>query len=185
MKINPPIILGIDPGTHFLGYGVVSYQEKNFFIQKYGALSLSRYKTISEKFQYIYQKITLLLNDFSCTAIAMEDSFYGKNAQSMLKLGRIQGLMLGLAIKKNIPIIIYAPKKIKKAITGNGNASKIQVAHMVQKICQVQISFNHLDASDALATAICHAYQSLPNVQSLQKFSSWQAWAKAKGYDVV
>ncbi len=178
---NPRLILGVDPGTHILGYGIIQYHHQKITLKKQGIVRLQKNKTAYEKMRMIHQNLVQLLNDFLVTDIAIEDPFYGKNAQSMLQLGRVQGLIWGLAVAKNLIMKTYAPAKIKKSLTGQGNATKSQVAAMAQKICQTDIIFESMDASDALAIAICHAYQPYEDLFQNKQTNSWEAWARVRG----
>jgi crossover junction endodeoxyribonuclease RuvC len=152
------IILGIDPGTNVLGYGIIRVKGAEIKIEQYGVLRLEKYATQGLKFIKIYERIHGIIDEFMPDEMAMESPFFGKNVQSMLKLGRVQGLLMGIAYSKSIPIAEYEPKKVKQSVTGNGNASKEQVARMVEVIGNIQLDGKLLDATDALGIAICHHF---------------------------
>lgn len=152
------IILGIDPGTRFLGYGLIKINKEKVAILQYGILNLTKYTTQGAKFLKIHERVLGILEEFLPDEIAIESPFFGKNVQSMLKLGRVQGMVMSLAFSKNIPVSEYEPKKIKQSVTGNGNSSKEQVAKMVEIIGNIKLDAKLLDATDALGIAICHHF---------------------------
>lgn len=152
------IILGIDPGTRFLGYGLIKITNEKVTILQYGVLNLTKYTTQGAKFLKIHERVLGILEEFLPDEIAIESPFFGKNVQSMLKLGRVQGMVMSLAFSKSIPISEYEPKKIKQSVTGNGNASKEQVAKMVEVIGNIKLDAKLFDATDALGIAICHHF---------------------------
>jgi len=152
------IILGIDPGTRFLGYGLIKITKEKVTILQYGVLNLTKYTTQGAKFLKIHERVLGILEEFLPDEIAIESPFFGKNVQSMLKLGRVQGMVMSLAFSKSIPISEYEPKKIKQSVTGNGNSSKEQVAKMVEVIGNIKLDAKLFDATDALGIAICHYF---------------------------
>ncbi|MEY4610773.1 MAG: Crossover junction endodeoxyribonuclease [Bacteroidota bacterium] len=152
------IILGIDPGTRFLGYGLIHIQRDKVTVLQYGVLNLTKYTTQGAKFLKIHERVLGIIEEFLPDEIAIESPFFGKNVQSMLKLGRVQGMVMSLAFSKSIPIAEYEPKKVKQSVTGNGNASKEQVAKMVEVIGGIQLDSKLFDATDALGIAICHHF---------------------------
>jgi crossover junction endodeoxyribonuclease RuvC len=152
------IILGIDPGTRFLGYGLIKINKDKVTILQYGILNLTKYTTQGAKFLKIHERVLGILDEFLPDEIAIESPFFGKNVQSMLKLGRVQGMVMSLAFSKNIPVSEYEPKKIKQSVTGNGNSSKEQVAKMVEIIANIKLDAKLFDATDALGIAICHHF---------------------------
>lgn len=152
------IILGIDPGTRILGYGLIKINGEKISILQYGILNLSKYTTQGAKFLKIHERILDILEEFLPDEIAIESPFFGKNVQSMLKLGRVQGMVMSLAFSKNIPVSEYEPKKVKQSVTGNGNSSKEQLAKMVEVIANIKLDVTLLDATDALGIAICHHF---------------------------
>ena len=152
-------ILGIDPGTNILGYGVICVDNKGPHYVDMGVFDLRKIKDPFEKLANIFAGVTELLEIHNPDELAVESPFYGKNAQVILKLGRAQGAALTAAVMKGIPVAEYAPRKAKIAICGNGAASKEQVAMMSQKTWKVELDPKYLDATDALAIALCHHYQ--------------------------
>ena len=152
-------ILGIDPGTNILGYGVICVDSKGPHYVDMGVFDLRKIKDPFEKLANIFAGVTELLEIHNPDELAVESPFYGKNAQVILNLGRAQGAALTAAVMKGIPVAEYAPRKAKIAICGNGAASKEQVAMMIQKTLKVQLDPKYLDATDALAIALCHHYQ--------------------------
>lgn len=151
-------ILGIDPGTLFMGFSVIEVNKNVFSIKIVDVLKLSAKKDHYERLQLIHKKITELVDEFSPNEFAIEAPFFGKNVQSMLKLGRAQGVAIAAAMSRNIPVTEYSPKKVKQSITGNGNADKEQVWKMLQRITSLPDKPKYFDATDALAVAICHYY---------------------------
>ncbi|MFD3407739.1 crossover junction endodeoxyribonuclease RuvC [Aquirufa antheringensis] len=162
------IILGIDPGTRFLGYGLLRITNDKVTVLQYGVLNLTKYTTQGAKFLKIHERVLGILEEFLPDEIAIESPFFGKNIQSMLKLGRVQGMVMSLAFSKSIPIAEYEPKKIKQSVTGNGNASKEQVAKMVEIIGNIKLDAKMHDATDALGIAICHHFHN-KNISSTLK----------------
>lgn len=162
------IILGIDPGTRFLGYGLLRINNDKVTVLQYGVLNLTKYTTQGAKFLKIHERVLGILEEFLPDEIAIESPFFGKNIQSMLKLGRVQGMVMSLALSKSIPIAEYEPKKIKQSVTGNGNASKEQVAKMVEIIGNIKLDAKMHDATDALGIAICHHFHN-KNISSTLK----------------
>ena len=156
---NDQIILGIDPGTSVMGYGLLSIKGKKYELIQYGVIHLSKYSTHELKLKKIFDRISGLIEEFAPDEVALEAPFFGKNVQSMLKLGRAQGVAMAAALSKEIPIAEYAPKKVKQAVTGNGNASKEQVAKMIMQLLEIKEEPKLLDATDALAVALCHHFK--------------------------
>ena len=157
--IKPKTILGIDPGTNILGYGVICIDSKGPHYVDMGVFDLRKITDPFEKLANIFAGVSELLEIHKPDELAVESPFYGKNAQVILKLGRAQGAALTAAVMKGIPVAEYAPRKAKIAICGNGAASKEQVAMMIQKTLKVDLDPKYLDATDALAIALCHHYQ--------------------------
>ena len=156
---NDKTILGIDPGTNILGFGVIGVNAKGPFYKDMGVFDLRKIKDPYEKLANIFAGVSELIAEHQPDYLAVESPFYGKNAQVVLKLGRAQGAALTAAVMKGIPVAEYAPRKAKIAICGNGAASKEQVAMMIQKTLKVELDPKYLDATDALALALCHHYQ--------------------------
>ena len=153
------IILGIDPGTTMMGYGLIKSVGKNPCMLALGVIELSRFSNHYLKLQRIFDRTLHLIDQYHPDEIAIEAPFYGKNVQSMLKLGRAQGVAMAAGLYRKLPIFEYAPLKIKQAITGQGNASKEQVAVLLQKILNISQLPDNLDSTDGLAAALCHFYQ--------------------------
>jgi crossover junction endodeoxyribonuclease RuvC len=162
------IILGIDPGTNVMGYGLIKVSGNHAVLITLGVLKLTRLSDQALKLKRIFERTMMLIEEYHPDELALEAPFYGKNVQSMLKLGRAQGVALAAGLSRDIPVFEYSPRKIKQAITGNGNASKQQVSGMVQKILNFKEEPKYLDATDGLATALCHFFQK----QSASTFSS-------------
>lgn len=175
MKGKEKIILGIDPGTSVMGYGVIKIEQNQTSLLQYGVIHLSKYKTQEIKLRKIQEKMLALIDEFLPDQVALEAPFYGKNIQSMLKLGRAQGVAMAAALGRDIPIAEYAPRRIKQAVTGNGNASKEQVSKMLQNLLNFAHDDKLLDATDALAVALCHHYQKF---SSKSKVKSWAAFVR-------
>ena len=158
------IILGIDPGTTIMGYGLLRATSVNQSeLLALGAIELHKYDDHYTKLKVIFDRVTGLIDHFHVTELAIEAPFYGKNVQSMLKLGRAQGTAIAAALSRSLNIYEYAPRKIKLAITGQGNASKEQVAALLQKMFHIDEMPVNLDATDGLAAAVCHFYQKDPS----------------------
>ena len=152
-------ILGIDPGTNILGFGVIGINPKGPYYKDMGVFDLRKITDPFEKLANIFAGVSELIEEHNPDHLAVESPFYGKNAQVILKLGRAQGAALTAAVMRGIPVAEYAPRKAKIAICGNGAASKEQVAMMIQKTLKVDLDPKYLDATDALAIALCHHYQ--------------------------
>jgi crossover junction endodeoxyribonuclease RuvC len=152
------VIIGVDPGTQVMGYGVISVKGQQISLVQYGVIHLNKYTTHELKLKKIFERITQLIEDYLPDEMAIEDPFYGKNPQSMLKLGRAQGVAMAAALARDIPIVEYSPRKVKQSVTGSGSASKEQVAYMLEKILQMELSREFMDATDGIAIAICHQY---------------------------
>lgn len=152
------VILGIDPGTNILGYGILNISGKKASMEALGVIDLRKCRDVYMKLGRIYERVSGLIESFHPDEMAIEAPFFGKNAQSMLKLGRAQGVAIASAINKSIPIYEYAPLKIKMAITGNGKASKEQVSDMLKRMLSIneESMVPFLDATDALGVAYCH-----------------------------
>ena len=170
------IILGIDPGTNIMGYGVVKKSNNQLDFICLDVMLLSKLDSHNIKLKNIFNKTCQLIELFKPDEIAIEAPFFGKNVQSMLKLGRAQGAAIIAAVINNIPITEYAPKKIKLAITGNGQASKEQVSGMLINMLSIKNVPKYLDATDGLAAAVCHALQNTKTTS--HKKSSWQQFIK-------
>ena len=173
--INEKIILGIDPGTTIMGYGLIGIHGKKFDLINMGVLHLSKLKTHELKLKKIFDRTLELIEEYKPDELAVEAPFFGKNVQSMLKLGRAQGVAMSAALYRDIPIFEYSPKKIKMSITGNGNASKEQVASMLKSLMNIQDIPKHLDATDGLAAAVCHHFQKEKSSSS-KNYTGWKSF---------
>jgi crossover junction endodeoxyribonuclease RuvC len=160
LQHKPHIILGIDPGTLVMGYGLIAIEQNNIRLIEMGVLQLSKYKNHPERLQLIFKKMESLIKSHKPQAVAIEAPFFGKNVQSMLKLGRAQGVAIAAAMMHDLEAIEYAPRKVKQSITGKGAASKEQVWEMLQRILKFEERPEFMDATDAVAVALCHHYQS-------------------------
>ncbi|HET8838369.1 MAG TPA: crossover junction endodeoxyribonuclease RuvC [Flavobacteriaceae bacterium] len=174
---NEKIILGIDPGTTVMGFGLIKIVGKQMEFMQLNELLLKKYDDHYLKLKLIFERTIELIDYFHPDEIAIEAPFYGKNVQSMLKLGRAQGVAMAAGLSREIPIVEYSPKKIKMAITGNGNASKEQVAKMLQSLLKLKELPKNLDSTDGLAAAVCHFYnQGKPSVG--KNYTGWTAFVK-------
>ena len=172
------IILGIDPGTNIMGYGLLHIVQGHMKLLDLGLLHLHNLDNHPLKLKKIFETSVSLIELHKPDELAIEAPFYGKNIQSMLKLGRAQGVAIAAALYKNIPIAEYSPKKIKQSLTGNGNASKEQVAAMLKTLLHFSESPKHLDATDALAAAVCHYFQTSgkTTVENKKNYSGWKGF---------
>ena len=171
------IILGIDPGTTIMGFGLIKVTGKKMEFIQMNELLLSKYKDHYVKLKLIFERTIELIDTYHPDEIAIEAPFFGKNVQSMLKLGRAQGVAMAAGLSREIPITEYLPKKIKMAITGNGNASKEQVAKMLQSVLGLKTLPKNLDATDGLAAAVCHFYNG-GRLEVGKSYSGWDAFVK-------
>jgi crossover junction endodeoxyribonuclease RuvC len=153
------IILGIDPGTLLMGYGIIKIVQGKAVLLTMGVLKLAARKDPYLRLQLIHKKVQDLIAEFSPQDFAIEAPFFGKNVQSMLKLGRAQGVAIAAAMQAGMPVTEYSPKKVKQSITGNGNADKEQVWKMLQHLLKIDMEIKQYDASDALAVALCHHFR--------------------------
>ena len=169
------IILGLDPGTNVMGYAIILVQLSKVKLVQFGVIQMGKYGAHELKLKKIFDRVLMLVDEFKPDEAALEAPFFGKNVQSMLKLGRAQGVAMAAALYREVPITEYAPKKVKQSVTGNGNASKEQVARMLMQIFSIKEMPKLLDASDALAVAVCHHYQ---NGMLKNKNKSWESFLK-------
>ncbi|MEO6845333.1 MAG: crossover junction endodeoxyribonuclease RuvC [Ginsengibacter sp.] len=175
MHKTSKIILGIDPGTIIMGFGIIEVNASGITLIIMDVLKLSPKKDAYERLQMIHQKVCELLKEFSPNEFAIEAPFFGKNVQSMLKLGRAQGVAIAAAMQAGIGVTEYSPRKVKQSITGNGNADKLQVLKMLQRLIVFDEDPKYFDATDALAVAVCHHFQgnALLN-NSSKKLNGWK-----------
>lgn len=171
------IILGIDPGTTIMGFGLIEVNDKKMKFLQLNELILKKYKDHYLKLKLIFERTIELIDTYHPDEIAIEAPFYGKNVQSMLKLGRAQGVAMAAGLSREIPVTEYSPRKIKMAITGNGAASKEQVARMLQSILHLKTLPKNLDSTDGLAAAVCHFYNG-GKQNSEKSYSDWNAFIK-------
>ena len=169
------IILGIDPGTTIMGFGLIKVEKNQMHFLQLNELQLSKYSDHYVKLKLIYDRTIELIETFHPDEIAIEAPFFGKNVQSMLKLGRAQGVAMAAGLSRDIPITEYSPKKIKMAITGNGNASKEQVAKMLQSLLRFKELPKNLDSTDGLAAAVCHFFNAGKGGDQ-KKYTGWKAF---------
>ena len=171
------IILGIDPGTTIMGFGLIKVVKKEMKFLQLNELQLSKYDDHYVRLKHIFERTVELIDTFHPDEIAIEAPFFGKNVQSMLKLGRAQGVAMAAGLSRQIPITEYSPKKIKMAITGNGNASKEQVAKMLQSLLNLKELPKNLDSTDGLAAAVCHFYNA-GKITTGKSYTGWAAFVK-------
>jgi len=171
------IILGIDPGTTIMGFGLIKVVNKKMEFLQLNELNLKKYDDHYLKLKLIFERTIELIDTHHPDEIAIEAPFFGKNVQSMLKLGRAQGVAMAAGLSREVPITEYSPKKIKMAITGNGNASKEQVAKMLQSLLNLKTLPKNLDATDGLAAAVCHFYNE-GRISGDKKYTGWSAFVK-------
>lgn len=180
------IILGIDPGTVIMGYSILRVKGGILDVLEIDALKLQRHNEMYDRLQLIYSKVALLIKTYSPAHLAIESQFFGKNVQSMLKLGRAQGVAIAAALQAGVDVQEYAPRKIKQSITGNGNAGKEQVWKMLQQTLLLETKPQSFDATDALAVALCHHYQmSSPMFSNKKKTNSWKTFIQENKDRVV
>lgn len=174
------IILGIDPGTSIMGYGVLKVVDNSASLISMGVIDLRKYADQYLKLGHIFERVTGIIDSFLPDEMAIEAPFFGKNVQSMLKLGRAQGTAIAAAIHHSVPIHEYAPTKIKMAITGNGSASKEQVAGMLQRMLKISNEDlgDFMDATDALGAAYCHFLQMSIPVTGGRHYKGWKDFVK-------
>lgn len=177
-------ILGIDPGTNILGFAIIELIDNTPRVIDMGVLHLKKFEDHQTKLKEIYLQLQEIIETYLPTQMAIEAPFFGKNVQAMLKLGRAQGVAMAAAITMGLEIIEYSPKKIKQSITGNGNASKEQVAAMLNGMLKFNLNNSYLDATDALATAVCHYHQLSSGGISKSKTNNWKKFLKENPHRV-
>jgi len=176
-KENKIRILGIDPGTQVTGYGLVEVHSKTISILAMGVMSPGKFEEINTRLKFLHERALHIIDQYKPDVLAIEAPFYGKNVQSMLKLGRAQGVIMAAALYRSVPIFEYAPLLVKQSITGMGRASKEQVAYFLQKVYHLEELPRELDATDAIAVAICH-YLQLSNPVKKSDFKNWGDFIK-------
>jgi crossover junction endodeoxyribonuclease RuvC len=170
------VVLGIDPGTKIMGYGIIHIGGNKAKLLSLGVLDMQHLDDPALKLKHIFEHTIRLIDEFKPDEVSLEAPFFGKNIQSMLKLGRAQGVAMAAALHRNLPIFEYAPKKIKMSITGNGNASKEQVASMLKSLLTIKEMPKFLDATDGLAAAMCHYFQNGKPASAGKNYSGWKAF---------
>jgi crossover junction endodeoxyribonuclease RuvC len=177
MEVENVKILGIDPGTQITGYGLVQIRDKKPVILQMGVLEPGKYEDHYQRLKFLHEKTLHLVENYQPDVLAIEAPFFGKNVQSMLKLGRAQGVIMAAALTCNIPIFEYAPLMVKQAITGMGRAAKEQVAYFLQKVYGLKELPKNLDTTDAIAVAICHFIQMNKPVPQ-KEYKNWEDFIK-------
>lgn len=177
MNNNERTILGIDPGSNVMGYGIIRVEGKKTTLVNMGVISAKKYSTHYDRLKYIFHRILHVIDEYQPHEVALEAPFFGKNVQSMLKLGRAQGVAMSAALYRDLPIFEYAPLKVKQSITGMGKASKEQVAYFLQNMYGIKELPHELDATDAVAVAVCHYLQSNQPI-SKKSYNSWGDFVK-------
>lgn len=171
------VIMGIDPGTNLMGYGVVEVKGTSISLLTLGVIKLGHLDDHADKLKHIFEQNIALIEEYHPDELAIEAPFFGKNVQSMLKLGRAQGVAIAASLSRSIPVFEYSPRKIKQSITGKGSASKEQVAAMLQHFLHFDQLPQYLDATDGLAAAVCHYFQR--NQENKKKsYTGWSAFLK-------
>ena len=170
------IIIGIDPGTNVMGYGILGVAARKPVMIAMGVIELSKFESHYRRLGRIYERVLGLVEQYLPDEMAIEAPFFGKNVQSMLKLGRAQGVAMAAALCRDIPIVEYEPRKIKMAITGNGAASKEQLREMLRRILDIpqESLLPQLDSTDALGAALCHFYESSKPAAARSSCKSWK-----------
>lgn len=182
MQTPDKIILGIDPGTLIMGYGLIAVSGKSARLLDMGVLKLGHKKDPYTRLELIHLKVRELIIKHSPNSFAIESPFFGKNVQSMLKLGRAQGVAIATAMSAGLQVTEYSPKKVKLSITGNGNADKEQIWKMLQRILELEERPKFFDASDALAVAMCHHYEALSPIPiGKKKNNTWEDFVRLNG----
>ncbi len=176
-KETDRIILGIDPGTNIMGFGILGIGPAGPSVLGLGVVDLRRLRDPYLKLQHIFTDTVGLIDRYHPDELAVESPFFGKNVQSMLKLGRAQGVAIAAALSRSVPIFEYAPRKIKLAITGQGAASKEQVASLLCRILSFSPADTNLDATDALAVALCHFYQDKA-IKTEKGYRNWEEFLR-------
>lgn len=175
--VETKTILGIDPGTNFTGYGIITVHGKEIACEAIGYIDLVKMTDVYQKLRHIFERVSALVEAYRPHEAAFESPFYGENVQSMLKLGRAQGVAMAAALTHGIPVFEYAPRKVKAAITGNGAASKEQVASLLYHQLKLKQLPKNLDSTDGLAVAMCHYYESQSLRSSGGGAKSWKEFA--------
>lgn len=181
-RLEGKTIIGIDPGTNVLGYGIIRIENHTPHCVVLGVVNMSKFTDRYQKLRHIFERVKALVEQYKPDEMALEAPFFGDNVQSMLKLGRAQGVAMVAGLVHDIPIFEYAPTRVKQAITGTGSASKEQVSSLLQRILNLESTPDELDATDGLAVALCHYYQasgpiSAPDPYNSSKRRSPDSWS--------
>lgn len=192
-SLKERVILGIDPGTAVMGYGLILEKGNKMELISLGVVRLDKLDDHMLKLQRIFEKTVALIDNYKPDCLAIEAPFYGKNIQVMLKLGRAQGICMAAALSRNLDITEYSPRKIKQSITGNGSATKEQVAAMLQNLLKFTETPDFLDATDGLAVAVCHSFQKIitkapkgaAKSKGKKSYSGWDTFVKDNADRVV
>lgn len=174
--MSEKIILGVDPGTVLMGYGLIRVKRQQLEFIHCDVIKLGKEDDHGIRLKEIFETLTTVIETYCPDELAIEAPFFGKNVQSMLKLGRAQGVAMAAALSKGISVSEYSPRKIKQSITGNGNASKEQLAAMIQRLLQLKELPKYFDSTDALGVAVCHHFQGKGLAVAEKKVSGWQAF---------
>ncbi len=175
-KLDKYKILGVDPGTNLLGYAVIEVVQRKIILVEMGVVTMRKLSSPAEKLKKIFESLERIIKSHRPYEMAIEAPFYGKNVQSMLKLGRAQGVAIAAAMVNEVSVKEYAPKKIKQSVTGKGSASKEQVAAMLENILNIKLDDYGLDATDALATAVCHHFQLGSLLSGQKRYKDWSSY---------
>lgn len=167
MERQHRIIMGIDPGTNRMGYGLLEADGTRLNAMVLGDIDLHKIADPYEKLRYIFQRVGALIDHYRPDEVALESPFFGRNIQSMLKLGRAQGVAMAAALSRGVPVAEYAPTRIKQAITGRGSAAKEQVASMLHGMLGIDYNPKRLDATDGMAVAVCHYFATRSTINAL------------------
>lgn len=170
------IILGVDPGSNITGYGLIHITNSTMKLSTAGVIDVSSCTDHFTGLQTIFHGVLQIIDEYHPDEFAIEEPFYGKNVQSMLKLGRAQGVAIAAALFRNLPVTGYSPRKIKQSVTGKGSASKEQVAVMLQHLLNFPGGDYYLDATDALAVAVCHHFQGNAILPGSGSYSGWKSF---------
>jgi len=162
-----------------MGYGMIRVQQNSYEFLSMGTIHLSKLENHHKRLKRIYERVSYLVKEYKPSVCAIESPFYGKNVQSMLKLGRAQGVAIAAMLTAEIPVFEYAPKKIKQSITGSGNASKNQVAAMINRLLEIKNQSKYFDATDGIAVALCHHFQTSRTNNGSSSHTSWEEYIKS------
>jgi crossover junction endodeoxyribonuclease RuvC len=184
LEKNAKIILGIDPGTQIMGYGIIEVSSKQIRLLETDVLKLTKIKNIFDRLHKIQIKVGQVIQEHKPNEFAIEAPFFGKNVQSMLKLGRAQGVAIATALSFGLTVHEYSPKKVKQSITGNGNADKEQIWKMLQHYISFSAKPKYYDATDAIAVALCHHFESKSLKSNSRKKMSWEDYIKQEAHRI-